>query len=78
MPFEGSSAGSGPRLAGEPACSGGLCQGWCQDHPVVVPHLHSLYGHFPGARLQTSFSDSPEGGKDKRAVPRGPFETSPC
>lgn len=54
-----------------------LCQGWCQDHLVVVPHLHGLYGHFPGAHLQTSSSDSPEGGKDKRAVPRGSFETFP-
>lgn len=39
----------------------GLCQGWYQDQPMVVPHLHSLCGHFPGAHLQTSSSDSPEG-----------------
>lgn len=46
-----------------------LCPGWCQDHPMVVPHPHSLCGHFPGGPLQTSTSDPPKGERTKVKFP---------
>lgn len=77
MPFEGSFAGSGPRLPGEPAARC-LCPGWCQDHLMVVPPpTYVAISLGPTCRPHPQ-TPTPQRGKDKSAIPRGPFETFPC
>lgn len=64
MPFEGSFAGRGPRLAGEAAYSlpmPGLVPG---PPGGSAPPPQSLWP-FPWGPLQTSSSDSPEGERTK-------------
>lgn len=69
MPFEGSFAGSGPRLPGEPASSLPL-PGLVPGPPDGCPPPH-LCGHFPRAHLQTSSSDPypPKGERTKVPFP---------
>lgn len=77
MPFEGSFAGSGPILPGEPASSlplPGLVPGPPDGCP---PSTYVTISLGPTCRPHPQ-TPTPQRGKDKSAVPRDPFETFPC
>lgn len=77
MPFEGSFAGSGPRLPGEPASSlppPGLVPG----PPDGCPPTDVAISLGPTCRPHPQTPPNPQRGKDKIVIPRGPFETFPC